>query len=202
MPEPGSHNFSLGNAIPNELTEILKKEFNTGIPQLATLGGIIGGTFGQKDFFDAAVWTIVAVGTFLVVFLFQQQIPSSVPRTTIYVLIILCIISLLFFGVYHYSKPSQPSDTSYKTWLHDNGPFVTACEAAGFTAVVALLTVSFRKQQRWGASYPRVIDEAVQKQLNYFPFYRKNVVFAIALKDPPNGSDQWIDCATNIRLRL
>src|SRR5882672_11251957 len=157
---------SLTSAVPNEVTEILKREFSTGVPQLATLGAVVAGTFGVSKIFNAGVWTVIAIITFVIIFLFQLQIPSSVPRTAVYVLFILgCTAALLFGG---YARWGSKMD--FIDWCEAHGNLATGIVSAGLTASIALLMVSYKKQQRWVVPYPNIIENTVTKQLKSSPF--------------------------------
>jgi putative exporter of polyketide antibiotics len=56
--------------------EILKKEFGTGIPQIATVIAVVLGSLGLKPYFDAGAWTVIAVLCFALVFLYRHQLPN------------------------------------------------------------------------------------------------------------------------------
>jgi hypothetical protein len=170
-------NQSLNNAVPEEVTEILKREFNTGVPQIATLAAVVAGTFGVPNF-NAGVWTVIAIITFIAIFLFQRQIPSSVPRTAAYVLVLLGCTGATLLGLHFY----WGSNVNLADWCATHANLTTALMSWGVTASIALLTVSYRKQQRWGARYPDIIEEAVTNQLRSSSFYKRKVVFKIALQ--------------------
>jgi hypothetical protein len=172
-PEP-----TLSSAVPNELSEILKREFNTGVPQIATLAAVVAGTFGVSKFFNAGVWTVIAIITFIIIFLFQQQIPNSVPRTAIYVLALLVCTATLLLGAY----ACWGSKMGLDDWFQAHGNLATGIVSGGVTASIALLMVSYRKQQRLGGMrYPDIIELAVANQLKSSRFYKSKVKFSIAL---------------------
>jgi hypothetical protein len=188
MPNPPP---TLGDAIPKELAEVLKREFNTGIPQIATLGGVVFGTFGYKSF-DAPVWTVVAIITFFLIFLLQQQIPSRIPQTLGIVIILLGCTAAILLVCHAYSGSSM----DFWDWCEAHGKSTTGALSAGIISSIALLSVSYKKQQRWsGMRYPDLIENAVTNQLNSSRFYKENVVFRIEVK---HSDGQSVDFETTL----
>jgi len=164
-------------ALSPELKDILKDEFGTGIPQIATLVFIVLGSF-QLQGFNAGAWTIIAAACFFLVFMFRGQISSHLLRTAAGVLAFLALAAI---GAWYMYSASSAVGKGFDEWLKGHPILLSAYFSFVTTTALACLVVSYRKQEKLGQRYPDIIEAAVNSQLRSSNFYKKNVIFKIVV---------------------
>jgi hypothetical protein len=168
---------SIEKALGSDLKDILKDEFGTGIPQIATLVFVVLGSFQLQDKFNAGAWTIVAAICFFFVFMFRRHISSHLPRTGVAVLLFVALATSATWYIY-----SVSSSKAFDEWLRSHPIPLSAYFSFVTTTGLACLVVSYRKQEKLGeAGYPDIIEKALAQQLRSSKFYKKNIVFAIVV---------------------
>lgn len=181
------------NDLQSSFGDILKKEFGTGVPQIATVVAVVLGSLGLKDYFDAGAWTVVAVLCFATIFLYRHQLPNRLSRATWLVLAFLVTSGVIGFCVL---KASIHQDQLFLDWEKANKSLATAYFSFLTTMSVACLITSYRKQEKMlGLTYPRPIEDAVAEQLFSLEFYKEKVQFVVHIQAVEN---EWIDVVTEM----
>jgi hypothetical protein len=178
--------------LDSSFKDILKEEFGTGVPQIATVVAVVIGSLGLQDYFNAGAWTVVAVLCFAAIFLYRRQLPSRLSRTTAWVASFLLISAFAGFEFFeHLSKADHPLD-----WLKQHPIAITIYFSFLSSVSLASLITSYRKQEKvLGLTYPARIEAAITKQLFSLDFYKEDVVFKIRAQDT-NGD--WVKFTTEM----
>jgi hypothetical protein len=163
----------------------LKDEFSTGVPQIATAVAVILGTLGLQQFgFNAGAWTVIAVFTFCLVFLYRRYVPSSLARMTAWMG---SFFILAFSGAALLYHLRDPHFSSLDAWLLGHPYGASAYASFVSTAILACLVTSYRKQELLGGHYPVKIESALAGEFYSLPFYKKDVKFRIEMEEPDSS---------------
>ena len=76
------------NSLETAFNGILE-EYGTSVPQFSVVIAVIIGSLGFDEYFNAGIWTIIAILCFSLVYLFRRQIGSNLKKTGIFVLVVL-----------------------------------------------------------------------------------------------------------------
>ena len=160
------------NSLEATFSGILE-EYGTSVPQFSVVIAVIIGSLGFDKYFNAGIWTIIAILCFSLVYLFRRQIGSDLRKTGIFVLVVVLLFLIPGVVVGLISK-------NFKLLLQENVVIGTVYSSALITIPLAMLISSYRKQERaYGLTYPNSLNNAIDNQLMKAQFYRNNIKYEI-----------------------
>lgn len=146
--------------------------FGTSIPQISTVVAIVIGSLGLRRYFDAGAWTVIALLSFSIVYLFRRQLPRTVPTACLFVVLLLLILGGSGFVLW--TRGVVPHDPM--AWSETAKSLGSAYVALLLTLPLAVLITSYQHQEEvFGMTFPKQIDLAAQQQLLTVPFYKSKV---------------------------
>jgi hypothetical protein len=147
--------------------------FGASIPQISTVIGIVIGSLGLPKYFDAGSWTIIAVLSFSLVYLYRRYIPRTVPTATLLVAFLFLISGVVGFVLWRSGIVSHDP----AVWSETAKRLSSAYLALTITLPVAVLLTSYQRQEEvLGMTFPKKIEKAAREQLLTVPFYKSKVV--------------------------
>src|SRR5260370_30515021 len=164
--------------------------FGTSIPQISTAIAVIIGSLGLRKYFDAGAWTMSAILSFSIVYIFRRQLPRTVPAATL--LVVLLYLVAVVIGFVLWKSGLVPHDPA--SWSEMVKSLSSAYVALALTLPLAVLVTSYQKQEEvMGLSFPREIDQAARAQLLTVPFYKSKVTLNTKFENVDNDGVELIN---------
>lgn len=147
--------------------------FGGSIPQISTVIGIVIGSLGLPKYFDAGAWTIIAVLSFSLVYLYRRYIPRTVPTASLLVALLFLISGVVGYALWKSGVVSHDPSV----WSETAKRLSSAYLALTITLPVAVLITSYQRQEEvLGLTFPRKIEKAARDQLVTVPFYKSKII--------------------------